>query len=195
MTVDDREVVRELVATRNGQAGQEDVRPQIRKTRDIESHLPWLSGNNVKTIVVPLHARFVLRSRAESVKPCGLERVVVVMNGTAPREAGQGLHVGILFPVVPEAVVNRELVGLVEMVIKAAGGKVCSRCESKQTSVVLKLVHEEGTSGTSRIQGQSTVEYSRAGMGGQVRLVRKRGRQTSRNGGADGTAQARHRRV
>src|SRR5205809_8000677 len=79
------------------------------------------------------------------------------------------------------------------MVIKAAGGQICSSGESKQASVVLKLVNQQGTYGPSRIQGQSTAENGGARMGGQVRGGVRRGQpQTSRNGGTHGTTQTRH---
>src|SRR5712691_1478601 len=184
MAADHGEVVRELVAATDGQAGHENVCPQIRKARNVKPHLPGLVGNHVEVVIVPLHTGFILRSGAEQMVPGGLERVVVVVDGASAREASKGLHIRTFFPVMAGPVIYRELVGFVEMVIKAAGGKVCSRRKIKQNSVVLKLGHEDVTSGTSRIQGQTPAEYNRTGMGGQVRGQA----QTSRHGAAAGTA-------
>src|SRR5262249_52277059 len=116
---DHREVVGDLSAARDGQVGQEDLRAQIRKPRDVQSNLPGRVGDHVKIVVTPLRAGFVLSRRAELVIPGSLNRMVIVVDGTAPREARQGLHIGILFAVAPVSVPDGDVVGLVEMVVKA----------------------------------------------------------------------------
>src|SRR5205807_9955429 len=82
-------MVREFVAAPDGKAGQEGVRAQSCETGDIQSCLAGLIGNDIKVVIVPLRARFVMGPRAGGVEPGGMERVVIVVDGAAAREARQ----------------------------------------------------------------------------------------------------------
>jgi hypothetical protein len=104
------QVVGKFVAARDRQAGQKDLSSEIREARDIESYLPGLIRNHVKVVVTPLRAGFVRGVRAEEVEPGTLDRAVICVDRTAPRQARQRLHIGIILQVVCIAVTDINLV-------------------------------------------------------------------------------------
>ncbi len=105
--------------------GRKNIGPQIvNETGDLQSHFAGLVGNHVKAVVIPLHAGFVRYGRSELVIPGALEGVVIGMNRTARRKGGQRLHVGRLLQVMSISVGDRKLIGIVEVVIQAAGRQV-----------------------------------------------------------------------
>src|SRR5260370_28592284 len=105
VAADQGEVVRNFIPTGNREAGQKDTRPQvIHKTGDLESGLPGFVRNDVQGGEIKLEAGFVLSRRAKLMIPTAQVVVVIVVNRTARREAGERVHVGILLQVVSKPV-------------------------------------------------------------------------------------------
>src|SRR5260370_14735073 len=121
VATDHGEVVGKFGTAQDRKAGYEDLVSQICKARDIQSYLAEHIRNHVKAVIIPLRAGFVQGVRTELVKPGTLERVVILVDGTAPRKASQRLQVWILLQVVRIAVAENSLLPVAELVIEAAG--------------------------------------------------------------------------
>ena len=52
-------VVGKLIAPHDGEAGQEDLRSQVAKPRNIQTRLARRIGYHIKVGVIPLDARFI----------------------------------------------------------------------------------------------------------------------------------------
>src|SRR6516165_10375075 len=78
------EIVGYLVAAQDADVGQENIRSQIvNEAWNLQSYLARHVGNNPETVVVPLHAGFVLQGCAELVIPRSLDVAVVIVNRAA----------------------------------------------------------------------------------------------------------------
>src|ERR1700683_2638683 len=155
--------------------------------RNLDSYLPGFVRNHVKAVVIPLQAEFVLRGRAELVKPGTLYIIVIVVDRAACREGRQRLHIRVLLEVVCVPIAEKDLVVRINMMIEARGSKVVAGVVVKESSLRLKLVDEEGTNGSSGgvdvVNGQRTVKNSRTLGRGQVgRPVRRRRRRADLSG-------------
>src|ERR1700722_7747931 len=121
MAADHCEIVCELVSAQDRFVGKKNVSSKIiDKTRNLQSHFPWCVGDHSKTVVIPLRAGLILCARTELVIPGGLEIIVIVVNRTARRKSGQGLHVGRLLQVMSIPVGERKLVARVDAVVQSA---------------------------------------------------------------------------
>src|SRR5258708_31245540 len=133
----------------------------------MQSYLAEHIRNHVKAVIIPLRADFVQGVRTELVKPGTVERVVILVDGTAPRKASQRLQVWILLQVVRIAVAEKNLVPVAELVIEAAGCLILARIEGKESAVPFKLAGKERIPrGLTRTQTRSRRYGQSAGQRG-----------------------------
>src|SRR5579863_3706309 len=163
MAANHGEIVRELVAAQNADVGYENARSQVvDKTGNLESDLSRLIRNHVKAVIIPLHAGLVLRGRTELAEPGGLQGIVIGVDRTSRRKSRQRLHVWRLLQIVSIPVGYGEFIVRIEAVIQASRRQVFPRVVGKDSSLGLKLVHQE------RIERW----IHKTGDGGRIRVHR-----------------------
>jgi hypothetical protein len=74
------EVIRNVGAAHDGQAGYEDLVSKATESGDVEPHRTQLIREYVEVRVIPLGTKFILCARAEDVKPGALDRVRIRMD-------------------------------------------------------------------------------------------------------------------
>ena len=176
------ETVRDRGPAHDGQTGNEDLCSQAGTSWNIEADFCRNVRNYVKSGVVELRLQCILGGLAEHVKPSRPQRVVIGMDGTAAREAGQRLHIGRLLQIVRVVVAQEKLIFIIQMVIQAEGGLITVRVERKYASIVFELIDDKAVEqGLARanerirtgiaIHSQDTLK----GEGASLRVEKNRG--------------------
>src|ERR1700730_5643416 len=88
------EIVRNVGAAHDCQAGYENLVSKISESWNVETHRPQLVRKHIEVRVAVLRAQLVLGEGAENVEPGTLDRMRVRMNRASSGKARQRLHIG-----------------------------------------------------------------------------------------------------